>query len=83
MKTAHSGEVRPDLIAIRTFTSESEADVARLALEAFGIDCMFGRDDCGGQRPSLTMSEGIRLVIRSADAHRAEEVLTLQPEDPD
>jgi hypothetical protein len=78
-----SGEMKQDLIAIRTFMNESEATIARSALEAFGIECVFGRDDCGGMRPSLTMSEGIRLLVRPADAGRAEEVLTIEPEDAD
>jgi hypothetical protein len=65
-----------DLIAIRTFTSESEADIAKGALQAFGIDCMLSHDDCGGQRPHLNMGEGIRLLVRSGDAGQAEEALT-------
>ncbi len=76
MITPDPDATQPDLVAIRTFTSASEAGIAKGALEAFGIDCMISCDDCGGQRPSLLMSEGIRLVVRSEDAGRAEEVLT-------
>jgi len=67
---------KEDLLAIRTFLSESEADVAKAALEAFGIDCMLSHDDCGGQRPHLNMGEGIRLLVRSEDVGTAEDVLT-------
>jgi hypothetical protein len=69
-----------DLATIRIFTSESEAKIAKGALEAFGIDCMISRDDCGGQRPHLTMGDGIRLIIRCDDAERAEQVLASEAE---
>ena len=71
-----SDSTEQDLIAVRTFLSESEADIAKAALEAFGIDCMLSHDDCGGQRPHLNMGEGIRLLVRSSDAGQAEEALT-------
>ena len=46
MVSGGSSEMKQDLIAIRTFMNESEATIARSALEAFGIECVFGRDDC-------------------------------------
>jgi hypothetical protein len=72
----NSDATEQDLVTVRVFGSESEADIAKAALEAFGIHCMLSRDDCGGQRPHLLVSRGIRLVTRSDDAERAEEVLT-------
>jgi hypothetical protein len=75
-------EAAPDLVAIRTFASESEAMIAKSALDAFGIDCTLASDDCGGQRPSLAMANGIRLVVRTGDADRAEDVLSNVAEDP-
>jgi Putative prokaryotic signal transducing protein len=79
--TTDSHAIQPDLVTIRTFASEFEADIAKSALDAFGIDCMISRDDCGGQRPHLTMTGGIQLVVRSADVERAEEVLTSKGEE--
>ena len=67
--------MQTDPFTIRIFASESEALVAKAALQAFGIDCVSSTDDCGGQRPHLATSNGIRLLIRSEDAERAEEVL--------
>jgi hypothetical protein len=64
-----------DLTVIRSFTSEIEAEIAKSALEAFEIECMVSRDDCGGQRPHLAFSGGIRLLVRAEDKERAEEVL--------
>jgi hypothetical protein len=60
---AGSDAAQPDLVTIRTFASEWEANVAKSALEAFGIGCLTSRDDCGGQRPHLTMTSGIQLVV--------------------
>ena len=65
-----------NLIAIRDFSSAQEADIVKSALEAFGIECVVSSDDCGGQRPSLAMTQGVRILVRSADVRRAEEVLT-------
>ena len=36
---------------------------------------MIARDDCGGQRPHLTLTSGVRLLVRAEDAERAAEVL--------
>lgn len=69
----------PKLITIRTFTNETEAHLAKGALEAFGIDCMIARDDCGGQRPHLALTGGLRLLVRAEDAQSAAEALQAGP----
>jgi hypothetical protein len=69
----------PGLVTIRVFTSESEAGVARGALQAFGIACIMGGADAVGEYPSLRMSQGIPLLVRPEDAARAEEVLSAPP----
>jgi hypothetical protein len=69
-----------DLVTIRVFMSLSEASIAKGALEAFGIACMTTRDDCAGQRPSMSMVEGIRLIVRADDVAEAEEILTSEDE---
>ena len=81
MTKPDSEEAKPDLVTIRTFISEFEVIVAKSALEAAGIDCMISRDDCAGQRPSLSMANGIRLIVRFDDIKRAEEVLTNEAQD--
>jgi hypothetical protein len=64
-----------ELIVIRTFLNALDAEVARGALEAAGIDSMIRADDCGGTRPHLWM-HGVELLVRSMDAQRADEVLS-------
>lgn len=67
-----------DLHAIRTFINNVDAELARGALEAAGIDSMIRADDCGGTRPHLWMG-GVELLVRQEDVARAEEVLGTEP----
>jgi hypothetical protein len=64
------------LVTVGTFLNHIEADLAKSALEAAGIDAMILSDDCGGVRPHLWMG-GIRLLVRDEDAQRALEILNL------
>jgi len=64
------------LVTVGTFLNHIEADLAKSALEAAGIDAMIISDDCGGVRPHLWMG-GIRLLVRDEDAQRALEILNL------
>ena len=63
-----------DLLVLRTYVNAFEAELARGALEAAGIDAMIRADDCGGTRPHLWMG-GVELLVRAEDAERADEVL--------
>lgn len=69
-----------DLVPIRTFINETEADIAHGALTAFGIESFLSHDDCGGQRPHLNLVGGIRLLVNPEDVAQAEEALTAEPE---
>lgn len=71
-----------ELVTVRTFCSETEAMVAKAALMSFSIDCTTAADDCGHLRPSLTMSNGIRLLVRAEDVSQAEDVLNNVAENP-
>jgi hypothetical protein len=73
------------LLAVRVFSTEMEALVARSALESFGIESFLSSDDCGGQRPHWTMANGIRLMVRPEDALAANDVLrsAVEPEPQD
>ena len=63
------------IVTIEIFGSKSVADNAAAKLEAFGIECWIKADDAGGMYPSLTLSGGVRLQVRSKDAERAVDVL--------
>ena len=62
------------LRVIRTFVNNFDAEIARGALEAAGIDAMIRSDDCGGTRPHLWMG-GVQLLVREEDAAEADELL--------
>ncbi len=64
-----------DLVAVRTFGTQIEADLARGALEAAGIESAISADDAGGTRPHLWVGGGVRLLVREEDAERAAEIL--------
>ena len=66
------------LQVIRTFINNVDAELARTALEAAGIESMIRADDCGGTRPHLWMG-GVELLVREEDVARAEEVLGTEP----
>jgi hypothetical protein len=72
----------PDIIVFRTFLNHFDADVAKMALEAAGIECFIRSDDCGGMRPHFWMA-GVELLVHSEDARRAEEVLGNETTNPD
>jgi Putative prokaryotic signal transducing protein len=65
---------QPDFIIFRTFLNHFDAELAKMALEAAGIQCFVRSDDCGGMRPHLWMA-GIDLLVHMDDQQRAEEVL--------
>jgi hypothetical protein len=66
-----------DLVIVGTFLKHFEADLAHSALEAAGIDSVIRSDDCGGLRPHMWMG-GIQLLVRSADAAYASELIERQ-----
>jgi hypothetical protein len=62
------------LVRLRTFLTISEADMAKSALEAAGIECLVRADDAGGLRPDMQM-RGVDLLVRADDVTRAEAML--------
>jgi len=62
-------------ICIATFLDDMLAEVARTHLEAHGIPAFVSRDDCGGMQPSMANLGGFRLLIDSAHAAEAGELL--------
>ena len=63
------------ILCISTFSSEWDADMARMALDTHGVDSFISKDDGGGTRPYLQPITGVRLMVRSSDAKRASEIL--------
>jgi hypothetical protein len=65
-----------NLVVVHAFGSGPEAEMAKSALEAAGIDAMIQADSAGGMRPHLAWaSGGFKLLVREQDAAAAREVL--------
>ena len=71
-----------ELVVIRTFLTRVDADLAKTALDAAGIESMVRSDDAGGLRPHLWMG-GIAVLVRAEDVERAEAVLATADPPPD
>jgi hypothetical protein len=70
-----------NLVVVHAFGSESEADLAKSALNAAGIDAMIQADSAGGMRPHLAWaSGGFKLLVREEDEPEARDVLEPQGE---
>jgi hypothetical protein len=66
-----------NLVNVRTFHYRHEAELAKSALEANGIDAIVVSDDGGRQEISLQFVRGAKLLVNSADADKAKFVLDI------
>lgn len=71
------------LVAVATFGSHVEGELARTALEAAGIESMLRDDEGGGQYPSLAFSAGVVLLVNADHAAAARDVLAQAATFPD
>ena len=66
------------LVVVQTFETQTEADLAKGALEAAGIDSMIQADTAGGMRPHLAWAGGgFQVLVREEDVAAARDVLEL------
>lgn len=61
-----------DLVAVSTFPSVADAQIAKGILDQAGIESMIRADTAGGMYPALS---GAELLVRSEDGDRAHDVL--------
>jgi tRNA U34 5-carboxymethylaminomethyl modifying enzyme MnmG/GidA len=67
-----------ELVVVHAFHNGAEAELAKSALEAAGIDSMIQADSGGGMRPHLAWAGvGFQILVREDDAAAAREVLDL------
>jgi hypothetical protein len=65
------------LVAVQSYGSRPEADLAKGALEDSGIQAMVQADTAGGMREHLAWSgAGFKILVREEDATAARDVLT-------
>jgi len=61
-----------DLVAVSTFRSVAEAQIAKGMLDQAGIESMIRTDDVGGMYPGIG---GTQLLVRSDDVDNARDAL--------
>ena len=61
-----------DLVAVSTFRSSADAQIAKGVLDEAGIDSFIRSDDVGGMYPAIG---GAELLVRSQDVDEASRVL--------
>jgi SAM-dependent methyltransferase len=67
-----------DLVIVHAFGSLPEADLAKSALDAAGIEAMVRADSGGGMRPALAWSGvGYQVLVRAEDEQAARDILDL------
>jgi hypothetical protein len=66
-----------DLVAVSTFPSTVDAQIAKGILDEAGIDSMIRSDNAGGMYPALA---GADLLVRAEDAERAAAALQASQE---
>ena len=64
-----------DLTVVRTFSNRQEAELARGALHAAGIESILRADEAGGLQPAMSFSNGVALIVHAEDADAATELL--------
>ena len=62
------------LVVLRTFPNRFEADVAKGALDAAGIESMVRADDAGGTQPGMWLGR-VELIVRSENADEAAQIV--------
>jgi hypothetical protein len=64
-----------EVIVLRKYSSEVEATMAHLVLEAHNIPSAIMRDTAGGMIPSMAILYPVRLAVRRDDADEARRIL--------
>jgi len=64
------------LVLVQAFGTQSEADLAKSALNGAGIDAIIQADSAGGTRPNIAFATGgFKVLVREKDAAAARDVL--------
>ncbi len=61
-----------DLVAIATFRSTADAQIAKGILDEVGVESMIRADNAGGMYPAIS---GAELLVRFEDIDKAHEAL--------
>ena len=62
-------------VVIKTFSNETDVEMAYQVLEESGVRAFVFKDDAGGMEPHLQRTGGVGLVVTRADAERDRQIL--------
>ena len=62
-------------VVLKTFSNEIDAGMAQQMLQDAGVKAFVFKDDGGGMKPHLQRTNGVRLVVKRADAEPARKIL--------
>jgi hypothetical protein len=68
------GEENTEIVTVASFSSPSEAQIARGFLESFGIEVLVGDENISRMENPVLVG-GAKLQVRAGDADRARELL--------
>ena len=60
---------------LKTFTNETEAQMALNHITALGVSALLQMDNCGGMRPHFDISRGVDLLVADDDLEKAKAAL--------
>jgi hypothetical protein len=64
------------LVVVQAFGNQSEAELAKSALDGAGIDAVIEADSVGGNRPDVAFhTGGYKVLVREKDVAAARDVL--------
>jgi hypothetical protein len=72
-----------DVVVLREYGTEVEAQLAALVLEANGIPAQVHADTAGGALPVIAVIFPVRLLVRAQDAELARQLLDTPAEPPE
>ncbi len=88
---SHSEAVKSDVdlsavdleeaVVLCTFSHRQEADLALGYLQSCGVPAIIMGDDCGGLRPELSQSLGVRILVSPDHEAEAERLLEEIPDE--
>jgi len=68
-----------DIVVVKTFGSRTDAEIAKSALAAGGIESYLDADDAGGMYPfpMSPKTNGVKLFIKKSDEAKAKKIVNL------
>lgn len=70
-----------DLVLVRSYATEFEAELVKGKLEREGITAMIQAEDLSNVLPSLDYANGINVYVNPADLARVKEILNTTADD--